>query len=377
MNTQDEVIMKMLHYFITKKNYNPIILHGVQNEIWLENLNEEYRVVRIVSNHIHNNEQLDFDLFKTKRIGKQIKGKTLTLSLNILNIYTDLGSNVDMTEANNKMKCINITDIKDFKKYSDILELYPKILNTESSLEGMDLFMKLTNDINKKTEQDALEVEKVFKPKKPVITYALIIINVLVFLLMYKFGRGSTDIQTLVNFGANNASLVKAGDIYRLFTAIFLHIGVMHLLFNMYALYIIGTQIETFYGKFKFIIIYLLGGIAGNLLANIFEQTSLGAGASGAIFALLGAYLYFGYHYRVYLGSTIKGQIMPVILLNLLIGFSTPGISNASHIGGVIAGIILSMALGVPNKSDNVEKINGTIISIILFAFLIWFSMFR
>ena len=91
----------------------------------------------------------------------------------------------------------------------------------------------------------------------------------------------------------------------------------------------------------------------------------------------MGAYLYFGYHYRVYLGSTIKGQIIPIILINLLIGFSTTGISNASHIGGLIGGLILSMAAGVPNKSDVVEKTNGKIITLILLGFLIWYTIFR
>ena len=71
--------MKLLHYFITEKNYNPIILQGVEDEIWLENLQEDYQVVRIVSGYIHNNEQFDFDKFKTKRIMKKIKRKTLSI----------------------------------------------------------------------------------------------------------------------------------------------------------------------------------------------------------------------------------------------------------------------------------------------------------
>ena len=96
MNRQDELVMKMLHYFITERNYNPIVMHGVSNEIWLENLDEKYRVVRIISSHIHNNDQMDFDIFKTKKICKQIKNKTLTLNLNVLNIYTDIGDNVNL-----------------------------------------------------------------------------------------------------------------------------------------------------------------------------------------------------------------------------------------------------------------------------------------
>ena len=72
-NKKDVITMKLLHYFIIDKNYNPIILQGVENEIWLENLDEDYKVVRIVSNYIHNDEQFKFDIFKTKRIVKKIK----------------------------------------------------------------------------------------------------------------------------------------------------------------------------------------------------------------------------------------------------------------------------------------------------------------
>ena len=90
INVKDEMVMKLLHYFITEKNYNPVVLHGAQDEIWLENMDNEYKIVRIVSNYIHNNEQLDFDLFKTKRIVNNIKKKTFNFNMNVLSIYVDL-----------------------------------------------------------------------------------------------------------------------------------------------------------------------------------------------------------------------------------------------------------------------------------------------
>ena len=94
LDDKNIMTMKLLHYFITEKNYNPIILQGVDNEIWLENLDEDYQVIRIVSNYIHNDEQFNFDVFKTKRIMKKIEKKTLSLSMNSLSIFLDLGENV-------------------------------------------------------------------------------------------------------------------------------------------------------------------------------------------------------------------------------------------------------------------------------------------
>ena len=81
LDDNNTVVMKLLHYFITEKDYNPIILQGADNEIWLENMNEDYKVVRIVTEHIYNDEQFTFDSFKTKRIVRKIKKKTLTLNL--------------------------------------------------------------------------------------------------------------------------------------------------------------------------------------------------------------------------------------------------------------------------------------------------------
>ena len=82
--SDDLVVMSLINYFITEKNYNPMIIHGLNDEIWLENLNEDYKIVRIVSHHIHNKEQLDFDKFKLSRIVKQVKKKTLSFKVKVL-----------------------------------------------------------------------------------------------------------------------------------------------------------------------------------------------------------------------------------------------------------------------------------------------------
>ncbi len=374
LEKNEEVIVKLLHYFITDKNYNPVILHGAKNEIWLENLDSDYKIIRIVSNYIHNDEQLDFDVYRTKQIMKSIKKKTLSLKVPTLSIFVNLGENVHLDKEKNidNITCLKVENLDDVIKNNTILECFPDISKTkEYKEEGMNLFLKLTSEINKKTEQDAKEAEKIFGPKKPIITYTLIFINVLVFMAMYLFGNGSEDSLTLLIFGANYRNLIlDFNQYYRLITSSFLHIGILHLLFNMYALYIIGAQIENFYGKVKYLIIYLGSAIFGSLLSICFHD-GISAGASGAIFGLLGAILYFGYHYRLYLGNVLQSQIIPIIILNLFLGFITPGIDNACHIGGLISGIFLSMACGI-NKDRKMEKINGIVLTIIFLMFILF-----
>ena len=374
LEQNEEIIVKLLHYFITDKNYNPVILHGAKNEIWLENLDNDYKIIRIVSNYIHNDEQLEYDVLRTKQIMKSIRKKTLSLKVPTLSIFVNLGENVhlDKEMSIDNITCLKATKLDDVIKNNTILECFPDITKTlDYKEEGMNLFLKLTSEINKKTEKDAKEAEKIFGPKKPIVTYTLIFINILVFMAMYLFGNGSEDSLTLLNFGANYRPLIlEFNQYYRLITSSFLHIGILHLLFNMYALYIIGAQIENFYGKFKYLIIYLGSAIFGSLLSICFHD-GISAGASGAIFGLLGAMLYFGYHYRLYLGNVLQSQIVPIIILNLFLGFITPGIDNACHVGGLISGIFLAMACGI-NKDRKMEKINGVILSIIFLIFILF-----
>lgn len=370
--SDDLVVMSLINYFITEKNYNPMIIHGLNDEIWLENLNEDYKIVRIVSHHIHNKEQLDFDKFKLSRIVKQVKKKTLSFKVKVLSIYTDLED--DKILSNDDIYINKEEDINNPK----LTNVFPNIVEkTKVDENGLEYFIKVTDNINQKNESKSKIAEKIFSFKKPIVTYSLIFICILVFILMYVLGNGSTDNYTLLVFGANVDTLTKNGDYYRLFTSMFLHIGILHLLCNMYSLYIIGKEVENVFGKVKYLIIYLLSGIAGSILSLAFNHNTICAGTSGAIFGLLGALLYFGYYYRTYLGATLTRSIIPVIVLNLIIGFTSSGIDNAAHIGGLVGGILIAMAVGVPDKSNNNNKINGIVLSLIYFGFIIYLSFFR
>lgn len=367
----DELVMKLLHYFITEKGYNPIILHGAKDEIWLENLNEEYEIVRIVSNYIHNDEQLNTDLFRTKQIVKKIKRKTFSFKMNTLSLFVNLGDSVNMNKISySNIDCANLKSIKDIKNYTFITENYPTITNEINSKEkGMELFMKITEDINKKNIETSNKAEDVFSKKTPYITYILIFINILFYVL-------SIISNSFYNSMVLNPSKILNGEYYRLLSCIFMHGGIIHLLCNMYCLYVIGPQVESFFGKIKYIVIYLLSGIIGSLM-SLSITNSISLGASGAIFGLLGSILYFGYHYRVYLSQAIKSQIIPIIVLNLFLGFMLNGVDNAAHIGGLIGGVLVSMMAGVKYKSSTMEKVNGLILTIIFTLFLIYLGFFR
>ena len=378
INAGDLLVMNLVHYFITEKNYNPVILHGIEDEIWLENMDNDYKIVRIVSHYIHNEEQLNYDRFKLDRITKNLKKRTFSLKMPVISIYTNLSDDITLPEEKDVLS-VNIGSVKEIEN-KDLTEVFPDIVKkTEHKEKGIDLFMKISEDINQNTYKKSLKVDKIFSKKVPIITYTIMIICLLVFIAMYIFGNGSQDAQTLLKFGANWDVLTKSSpkEYYRLLTSTFLHIGFIHIIVNMYSLYVIGPQVESFFGKLKYLFIYLFSGICGSMLSLAFTHNTISAGASGAIFGLLGSLLYFGYYYRAYLGNVVKSQIVPIILLNLAIGFILTGIDNAAHIGGLVGGIVASMVVGIPDKSTKFEKINGLVMLIIYFAFLVYLGFIR
>ena len=148
---------------------------------------------------------------------------------------------------------------------------------------------------------------------------------------------------------------------------------VFRCLFFLLFPFFIFKILHMFYFHRKYLIIYLFSALTGSLVSLVFLQSNIvSVGASGAIFGLMGALLYFGYHYRVMLNNAITRQIVPVILLNLFIGFLSSGINNFAHLGGLVGGLIVSMAAGVKYKSSKFEKINGLICTILFILFLIY-----
>lgn len=374
----DQVMMSLVHYFVTKENYAPINVQGVKDEIWLENLNGPYRIIRISCNSIINEEQFEFDIFKMKHIMRQIKKKTMSFKINALNICLDLSKKVDEGNIKN-IETIRVEDIKDIFN-SEIVKSFPGIKNELLETDdGLELIINVTNDINEKTEKENEKFNDVFSPKRIIFTNIISLICILMYVIVGIYGNNffNFDANVLAKFGANNILLVKNGEIYRLLTCAFLHVGLIHLVVNMYSLRVIGPSVEGLIGKGKFVFIYLISAISASLMSLVFVDSNIvSVGASGAIFGLMGALLYFGYHYRLYLNDAIKTQIIPVILFNLIIGFMMPGIDNGAHIGGLIGGYLATMAIGIKNKSEKKDMINGWIVLILYLLFLSYIVFF-
>lgn len=181
----------------------------------------------------------------------------------------------------------------------------------------------------------------------PIITYLIIAINVVIFILETLSG-GSTNQTVASAYGAMYTPLVYNGQYYRLFTSMFLHFGVAHIAMNMYSFLNIGPSIEMLYGKIKFLIIYLLSGISGNLLVYFIDihrgTYALNAGASGAIFGILGAYVALALSSRFRNSLSLRSVLISVVIA-LLPGFFISGISLTAHVGGLVGGFLVALIL--------------------------------
>jgi membrane associated rhomboid family serine protease/Flp pilus assembly protein TadD len=189
--------------------------------------------------------------------------------------------------------------------------------------------------------------------QRPLVTYALIAVNVAIWLLVGLLGSGSLllqlanpDANTLVLLGGKFGPLIHAGQYWRLVTAMFLHAGILHLAVNMWALLQLGMFCELLYGRARFLILYVCTGVIGNIASYLMAPT-LGVGASGALFGLFGVALVFSIKYRRELprgmGDRMLRSLVPVLLLNLAITFTLPFIDKYAHLAGLISGAILAV----------------------------------
>lgn len=188
----------------------------------------------------------------------------------------------------------------------------------------------------------------VIKVKQATVTWTLIAINAVIFLL--QLSSEMTNIQLIVDFSADPAPILRDLELYRLFTAMFLHGSIVHVGFNMYALYIIGMNVERIFGHTRFVIIYFLGGLAGSIISVALGNYDIPSiGASGAVFAVWAAEAVHVYvHRQMYGGASrrILQNTLFFLAMNLFLDFTIPQIDNWGHIGGFVGGLILAYFIG-------------------------------
>lgn len=206
----------------------------------------------------------------------------------------------------------------------------------------------------KKNSYDPNEdiVERMWKRSKNSVNLLIVISNILVFLIVTLTG-GTESSRHMMDCGAAYAPLIEQGEYYRLFTSMFLHFSIQHLTNNMLLLLFLGDYLERAVGKIRYLVIYLGGGIVGNLCSYLHELSlmktgeapAVSAGASGAIFAAVGAMLVLLAFRKGRLEDLTFQRMAVMAVLSLLVGFQSSNVDNFAHFGGFFAGAVLMSVL--------------------------------
>ena len=204
--------------------------------------------------------------------------------------------------------------------------------------------------------------------KKPIWTYIFLGIQTIVFVLMYLF----PELKIESFGGMYGPFFAYYHEWWRLITPIFIHFGLMHFAVDSVTLYFMGSQIETIYGHWRFFLIYLLSGVAGNLASFALNQVGvLSAGASTSLFGMFGAFVILGFHFRNNPAITqMVRQFSLFIVLSLVFGGFDTSVDIWGHVGGVLGGLLLGNILGLPEQRGNFS-IHQRIISGMIFIFLL------
>ncbi|TFJ93669.1 rhomboid family intramembrane serine protease [Lentibacillus salicampi] len=358
------------------------LIHMNENEeIWLEKREgKTSHVIRLFhagfdwKNHLKKDIARVFQ--KSKAIKRYLQGK----HIEIHNVYIAEHAPVDDWEIlkkpmqlneKNPIK-MNVYYLSENEKEEELARLQEAVGSTfqrpETQLPEADQEADVNNFRKKlagQIKQKEKETKDIFAYGKPFLTYILLAVNVLIYLLLELNGN-STSTETLIKFGAKyNPAIIENGEWWRVVTSMFLHIGLLHLFMNMLAVYYLGTIVERIYGSLRFLLIYFLAGIGGGLASFAFT-TSVSAGASGALFGLFGALLFFGcIHKRIFF-QTMGMNLLIIIGINIVFGLSVPQVDNGAHMGGLVAGFIASAVLYLPKKKNGIIQLSAFVLYLLI-----------
>ena len=190
--------------------------------------------------------------------------------------------------------------------------------------------------------------------KKEPVTAGLIFLNTLIFLIV-EFTGGSENGQHMLECGAAYAPLIlEQGEWYRIFSSMFLHFGLPHLVNNMLVLFVMGQRLEPAVGRMRFLLIYLAGGIGGNIVSLCWDMHTgvfaVSAGASGAVFAVIGGMIYVIIRHKGRVADLTMRQMIIMAAFSLYFGFTSEGVDNAAHAGGMLCGFLVAVFIYHPRK---------------------------
>jgi len=231
-----------------------------------------------------------------------------------------------------------------------------------------------------RAQKDALHAPQ----REFIVTNLLLAINIAIYVWMVlkHVSPTSPSSDQIIRWGGNYGPLTLGTEPWRLFTALFLHIGFVHLLANMWALFVLGRLAESLFGRWSYLSTYLLSGLAGSVASMLWRPLGVSAGASGAIFGVAGALIATLFVGKLPLPKQSTRTVLITLVFwagfDLLYGIWKAGVDNAAHIGGLVTGLILGLLLGHHLGSSRQARVfrerlfMAAVFVVFLFAVFVW-----
>lgn len=371
------VMYQMAYKLVVNQQYQVLHIDPDQDEIWLEK--HEHKVSSVIrfsskgfvwKNHLKRDIAVVFQ--KAKAMKRLLSGKQVEL----YNVYVSSDTPVDDWEMFKKPLQLNEKNpIKMHVYYLTQNDLSAEKVRLEQGIDVPSINVSQEEPEEGEIEEyqasladtqkdKRKETEEVLTFGKPFLTYILLAINVLIFLLL-ELNGGSTQTETLIQYGAKYNPAIIDGQWWRLISSMFLHIGFIHLFMNMLAVFYLGVTVERIYGSWRFLVIYFMAGIGGSIASFAFT-TNVSAGASGALFGLFGALLFFGLKYKKIFFQTMGSGVLLLIGINIVFGFTVPQIDMGAHLGGLLGGFIASAVVHLPKKRNYSLQFSALVVFIAL-----------
>ncbi len=382
---QEYTFWKIAHDLVVVQGFDILHLNSQTHELWLE---KDYKwkthVVRLKVAQFNWARELLEDIHRTYQRVKQNKRLFTGSRLTFHNLYLTEYLPVDDWEKavkdllkSDSSVNMNLYYLDEEYRSKESSRFYhsmslnsPQLGQNLQPAEMESIISYLRQQIVSSDQQRKRAALDLFKYGKPIMTYVLLVLNILAFCFVEWKGK-STSLISLIQYGAKYNPALMDGEWWRIVTSMFLHIGFLHLFMNMLALFYLGTAVERIYGSLRFTGIYFLAGIFGGL-SSFMMNPQIAAGASGAIFGLFGALLFFGLRHKRLFFRTMGTNVLFIIGLNLAFGFIVPQVDNSAHLGGLTGGFIASMLIHLPKQKNLKVQLLSLAIYILAAIGMVW-----
>ena len=381
---------EIIYHLVNKEELRIVHIGPNGEEVWLEDdRNKPYKLIRLSCRDLDWSNELRKDMKQTYQRGKQLRKRIGLRNANIVNVV--LSSYEPVDDFNDLLdKPAPISNRGKQEEHTILLTLenlmekliplaaewkladIPPLTPIEEIEDEETLIRSLRMAVSEVSERRSEKEKGLFFFGKPYLTYFLLGGILAVFMMVEAIGS-STDTETLISFGAKFNPLIQDGEWWRFFSSMFLHIGIFHLLMNSLALFFLGGAVERIYGTTRFFFVYFIAGLTGSIASFVFNE-QVSAGASGAIFGCFGALLYFGMMHKRLFFRTMGMNVIVILLINLLFGFTVPMIDNGAHIGGLIGGFAASAVVGLPKQSKGGRQLIALLVTITALTGLLYYG---